>query len=93
MKARPIREKVFKHLLIADGKLLQRIEKSQRKYRPYLKSRNYFIIELIEVGLERLELQSKIYGGNYKEILRGKKKARKKYGMSHKSKGKGGDRK
>ena len=54
---------IWKHLLIADKKLLQRIEKSQKKCRPYLKSRNYFIIELIEVGLDQLSREFTIHGG------------------------------
>ena len=58
--------KQFKHLLILDSKQIQRIKQSQRKYRPYLKSRNYFIIELIEVGLDQLDRETKLYGGKKK---------------------------
>ena len=61
MKTKTTKEKV--HLLRLDSKLFQRIEKSQRKYRPYLKSRNYFLIELIEVGLEQFDRETKLYGG------------------------------
>ena len=55
--------KEWKHLLIADTKLSQKIEKAQKKYRPYLKSRNYFLIELIEVGLDQLSREFTIHGG------------------------------
>jgi len=58
--------KVFKHQLIADDRLLKRMKVSQEKYRPYLKSRNYFIIELIESGLDQLDRESKLYGGTKK---------------------------
>ena len=61
MKAQTTKDKV--HLLRLDSKLFQRIEQAQRKYRPYLKSRNYFIIELIEVGLDQLSREFTIHGG------------------------------
>lgn len=45
----------FRHLLIADKKLLGQIEEAQKKYRPYLKSRNAFICELITLGIAKLK--------------------------------------
>lgn len=51
------------HLLRLDNKLILRIKRSQKKYRPYLKSRNYFITELIESGLDKMDGEYKIYGG------------------------------
>jgi len=50
------------HLLRLDAKLFERINKELAKQRPYLKSRNYFLIELIEIGLDQLNKESKIYG-------------------------------
>jgi len=75
------------HLLRVDDRLFQRINKQLAKQRPYLKSRNYFLIELIEIGLDQLDKESKIYGGNYREHLKITKKAREKYAEESKNKG------
>ena len=45
----------FKHLLIADKELLKKIEAAQKKYRPYNKSRNSFMCELISLGIAKLK--------------------------------------
>ena len=54
------------HLLRLDGRLAERIDRELKKYRPYLKSRNYFLIELIEMGLDQLDREYKIHGGTKK---------------------------
>ena len=54
------------HLLRLDGKLADRIDKELKRCRPFLKSRNYFLIELIEIGLNQLDREYKIYGGKRK---------------------------
>jgi len=64
MKAQTTKEKVKS--LRMDERLFKRIEKVHARYRPYCKSQNYFIIELIEMGLDQLEKESKIYGGEKK---------------------------
>jgi len=45
----------FKHLLTADKNLQRKIEAAQKKYRPYNKSRNSFMCELIELGIAKLK--------------------------------------
>ncbi len=45
----------FKHFLVADQNLRKRIEAAQRKYRPYNKSRNSFMCELIDLGIAKLK--------------------------------------
>lgn len=45
----------FKHLLAADKDLQKRIEAAQKKYRPYNKSRNSFMCELIDLGIVKLK--------------------------------------
>jgi len=47
------------HLLRLDGRLFKRIVRIQKKHRQYLRSRNYFIIELIEAGLDQIDLEIK----------------------------------
>lgn len=42
-------------LLEASVALFERIEAAQKKYRPYLESRNYFLTELIVLGLNCLD--------------------------------------
>jgi len=45
----------FKHLLVANKELFKQIEDAQKKYRPYYKSRNSFICELITLGIAKLK--------------------------------------
>ena len=45
----------FEHLLTAELDLKNRIEKAMKKHRPYMRSRNTFIIELILLGIESLD--------------------------------------
>jgi len=54
------------HLLRLDAKLFERINRELQKCRPYLKSRNYFLFELIEMGLDQLDREFKIHGGKKK---------------------------
>lgn len=50
----------FKHLLVADVdlRLDEKIEAARKRYRPHIKSRNAFIIELILHGIEKLKDKS-----------------------------------
>jgi hypothetical protein len=49
----------FKHLLITSLDLSKQIEEAQKKYRPFYKSRNSFICELISLGIAKLSEQEK----------------------------------
>jgi len=58
------------HLLRVDAELFERINRELEKCRPYLKSRNYFIIELIEIGLDQISREYKAYGRSMKQITK-----------------------
>lgn len=59
------------HLLRIDADLFEQINSELEKCRPNLKSRNYFIIELIEIGLDQISREYKIHGTRSKLFLKG----------------------
>jgi len=45
----------FKHLLVMDKELLEKVEKAMHTHRPYMENRNKFLTQLITLGIEKLE--------------------------------------
>ena len=49
------KENKFRHFLEGNIEMGEKIQKSMKKHRPYMESRNGFICELVFLGLAKLE--------------------------------------
>lgn len=49
------KENKFRHFLEANAGLEGKIKEAMKKYRPYMRSRNAFLCNLMVLGLEKLE--------------------------------------
>jgi len=45
----------FKHLLVMDTELLEKVKKAMHTHRPFMENRNKFLTQLIALGIEKLE--------------------------------------